>query len=61
MRAEGNRGLGGDENVLKLFVGVVAQICEYPESAELYFKWLRCQLVLKKAVEETVAVGTELR
>lgn len=45
---------GNDENILKLIVVMVVQLCEYTENHwALYFKWVNCivgELYLSKAV-----------
>lgn len=45
---------GLDENILKLMVVMVAQLCKYIKTIELYmFKWVNCvvfELYLSKAV-----------
>lgn len=45
---------GLDENILKLIVAMVAQLCKYIKTIDLYmFKWVNCvvfELCLSKAV-----------
>ena len=62
MTAKGYRvSLGGNENVLKAIVVMVAQLSEYIKShRRVHFKWVDCmicELYLNKAVNKTKHYG----